>query len=409
MSISNSNGLGLGTRRRQRTGLGSISVQPRGGVTFLPGCLVVRRIGSLLAEIPLATSPRTDLIVLGYWNPASSGAYVSSSTSVDANGGEIDADGNKTSLTISPLSASGTEDFATAGSGANQITASMVDQPAFVYDDDTYYATDNNGTLSFGGWIVDVDSVTGRAVIKNSEQLRQLYELYSAGQATPGYTSDDTVRAVATSLPAGTFSGGVLTLTATGAFSTAQDGVTLAVGDKFIIPAGTITTLVVSAANSGVYEVTSLGATGTHAIFTRTSRFAQGAIITPRTKIRVGSEGTVFHDTDWTAAPASASKVVGTDDPLLAPDRVVVAVTLSSGTKDITGIPIRSAASTGVACAMITGGTPDGTTTNYTTKSSAAGITAGGVGTSHVIVEAQSVAGTIVNTDAAKLNVTIIQ
>ena len=61
-------------------------------------------------------------------------------------------------------------------------------------------------------------------------------------EATP---AADTVRTVATSIPAGTFSGGTLTLAANGAFSTAQDGVTLAVGDKFILPEGKIKTMVV--------------------------------------------------------------------------------------------------------------------------------------------------------------------
>ncbi|MGE5202385.1 MAG: hypothetical protein ACM3O6_10010 [Acidobacteriota bacterium] len=407
MSISNSNGLGLGTRRRQRTGLGSISVQPRGGVTFLPGCIVVRRIGSLLAEIPLAASPRTDLIVLGYWNPVGPGAYVSSSTSVDSNGGEIDADGNKTSITISPLSASGTEDFATAASGANQITSSMVDQPAFVYDDDTYYATDNSGTLSFGGWVVDVDNVSGRVVIKNSEQLRQLYELYSAGQATPGYTSDDSVSYAMTNLPAGTFADGVWTATATGAISTTQDGLTVApaAGDKVMFPPGTLTTLVVSAANSGPYECITPGATGVKAVYKRTARFAHGAIITPGTRVRVTLGGaTTFSGTVWRCDPTTAAKVVGTDDPVMFPERVIVQKTCSSGAATIATVPLRAAGKFSVTCDY-NGGTPAATTTSIQASTQ----TPGALGTASIVIQEQSVLGTLVNTGTATCAVTVLQ
>jgi len=389
----------VGASRRNRVGLGRFYMQPRAGVSFDPGALVVARYGSVLGEIPDPSAPRPDLVLIGTF--VGTGVFTASSTA-DANGGSLDAHGAPETITVEPLSGEGTGDFAT-GTSTHQITSAHRDAPAFMYDNDTYYPDDLGGTLSFGGWVGDVLD-NGRVMIKHSAQLRVLYELYSAGQATPGSTSDDDVRTVATSLPAGTFSGGVLTLTATGAFSTAQDGVTLAVGDKFIIPVGTITTLVVSAANSGVYEVTSLGATGVSASFTRTARWAQGAIIKPGTRVRVGGEPTIFHGTTWRAEPVTAAKVVGTDDPLLFPERVIVQKTCSSGTASIATVPLRAAGKFSVLCDY-NGGTPAATTTSIQASTQ----TPGGIGTASIVIQEQSVLGTLVNTGTATCAVTIIQ
>ncbi len=401
MSISSA--LSIGTKRTTIAGKGSTSLQPRAtSLTFSPGGLVARRNGSQLAEVPDPNNPRTDLILIGTYVGQSD--FTASGTA-DSNGGSLNTDGSKQSITISPLSASGTGWFST-GTGANQITTSMIDQPAFIYDNDTYYATDANGTLSFGGWVVDVDANTGKVAIKHSEQLRQFYDLFSAGAVSFGYTQDDTVRAVATNMPAGTFSGGVLTITATGAFSTAQDGVTLAVGDKFILPAGTIGSLTVSAANSGVYEVTSLAATGTHPTFTRTAKWAHGATITPETRIRVGGEGTLFRGTEWFADPATATKVVGTDDPILYPRSVTQQVTLASSTATITNVPIKSASKSNIVTTLAAAG---GTQTSTVAYGPIVAPTPGGIGTASLVIDAIASGQTKNGTaDTSTVNVTII-
>ena len=391
---------GMGRTRKQYVGKGSTSLQARTGVTFQPGSLVVRRHGSLLAETPLAASPRNDLILIGTFVGTST--YTSSSVA-DANGGALDPVDlvTKQMVQIQPLSASGTLDFAT-GTGANKITSANIDDPVYIYDDDTFWLTDNGGQLSWGGYVVDVDANTGRVVIKHSEQYRQFYELYSANQGTYGLTADDTAQYVATNIPAGTFSGGVFTATATGAFPT-QDGVTVALGDKMVIPPGTITTQAVTAAQSGVYECTALGATGVKAVWTRTAKWAHGATIVPGTRIRV-QLGAIFAGTTWRADPANLTSVVDTDDPLLFPERVVVAGTCALGTFTISTIPLRAAGKFAVL-PDFTGGSPAATTTSLQASTQ----TPGGIGTASIVIQEQDHLGHLVNTGTATANVLITQ
>lgn len=375
-----------GAPRHTETGRGPSFLQPKPSLVFSPGELVVRRVGSMLAELVSASAPRSDLILMGTF--VGTYDYTAPSTSDDG-GGAVDADGSKSSIAVAPLSASGTGWFST-GTGAHKITAAHVDKPAFMYDGDTYYADDMDGTLSFGGWVAGVDSNTGKVLIKHSEQLRQLFELYNLGNATAGETEDLYARAVATSLPAGTFSGGVLTLTATGAFSTAQDGVTLEVGDIVNLPLGTITTLTVSAANSGPYQVTSLGATGVSATFARPAKWAHGATIKPGSCVRVGGEGTLFRGSRWFADPATADKVVGTDDPILYPEKVTQSVTLSSSAAAVANVPIRSATKSHVVASLVTAG---GTTTSTVGYGIVAAPTPGGIGTATTTVNALASGG----------------
>lgn len=210
-------------------------------------------------------------------------------------------------------------------------------------------------------------------------------------------------RGVATNLAALTFAAdGTFEADANGAIAS-QDGLTVAVNDVFILPAGTITTGVVSAANSGPYVITAIG--GASAKFTgrRPAWWYDGGAV-PNKSIEVRS-GTLFGGTRWKPFCA-VSQVIGTDDPQLYPERVTQQVTLVAGTKTISNVPILSTSRVGLSVALI-GGTPAATTTAYQKKLSS-GATAGGIGTAAFIVEAQSVAGTIVNTDVAVLNVTLI-
>ena len=88
---------------------------------------------------------------------------------------------------------------------------------------------------------------------------------------------------------------------------TIWDGVAPAVGDVLVLPPGTLTTLVVSAANSGPYEVTSLGAAGSKVVLTRPANYQHGDTITSGTAIQVGGEGTSYANTRWIAKPATAA------------------------------------------------------------------------------------------------------
>ena len=402
MSVAATSLQGMGLGRHELTGRGQIIIQPRASAVFEPGSAVVHRHGVQLAEVPLAATPRTDLVTLGRFVGQST--YTAPSTA-DSAGGAVDANGNACSITVTPISGAGTGWYAT-GSGSNAILAANIDQPCYWYDDDTLYLTDNNGTLSFAGFVACVDSSTGRIALKSDELIRCLYELYSAGLSPgPGAaaTQDDAARLVATNIPAGTFSGGVFTATATGAFPT-QDGGTVALSDKLIFPLGTITTQVVSAANCGVYECTTLGATGVAAVFTRSAKWAHGAIITPETKIRVGGEGTLFKGTVWTADPATAAKVVGTDDPVLYPDKVTQQIVLVAGHVAVINVPIKSATKSNFIFERTTANTSTLTVGGYHPIS----IVAGGIGTATVDETATVAAGTINVADISTGNFTIL-
>lgn len=215
-----------------------------------------------------------------------------------------------------------------------------------------------------------------------------------------GTTGENQVRAVLNSIGAYTGTGtGTLTVTATTALPTA-DGVTLAVGDVVLLPAGT--TNISAAADAGPYVVTALGGSGAHAVFTRPTWWAHGATMAPGVSLQV-SEGTQYAGVAWKCFATRAASVVDTNDPLLYPKEVGLQVTLSSGVFAITTIPIRSASkSTVVPTLSATGGTVT-TTVGYEPFA----ITPGAIGTASVTVTAVA-AGLGTNaSDASVLNVLI--
>jgi len=391
----------LGIFRVFRIPGGMVSRTARISQTFRPGALCFARVDSEHAEIPLSTAPRPDLIVLGCYEGLAT--FTSSSTD-DGTGGAENVDGSLQQVIIRPGIVG---PFDTAASGVNQILAKHVDLPCFAYDDNTVYLTDLSGTLPFAGFIDGVDTA-GKVAIRCSEDQRVLFSIYSASGASGGVsTSDDDVLFAMTNLPAGTFSGGVWTATATGALNTTQDGLTVthAAGDKVMFPPGTLTTLSVSAPNSGPYECVTPGATGVAAVYKRTAKFAHGAIIKPGTKIRVTLGGaTTFGGTTWRCDPTTAAKVVGTDDPVMFPERVVVQKTLASGTATIATVPLRAAGKFGVYIDY-NGGSPAATTTSIQASTQ----TPGALGTASIVLQEQSVLGTLVNTGSATCAVTILQ
>lgn len=389
--------LGLGVQRHTLAGRGLIFMQPRAGVVFQPGSAVVHRDGVQLGELP---SARTDLISLGTFLGEST---FTASSSADANGGALDAQGNPQVITVQPLSGAGTGWFST-GTGANQITAAMVDRPCFWFDDDTLYATDLGGTLSFAGYVEGLNpDGSGRVALKSDEQMRCLYELYSAGEAVLGSTQDMTARAVATNLAAGAFAAGVLTPTANGAIG-AQDGVTLAVGDVIVLPAGTVGSLTVSAANAGPYEVAAVGAAGSKFSLARPAKWQHGALIAP-SRVKLGGEGTLFHGSVWYADPATATKVVGTDDAVLYPERVTQQVALALSTATIANVPIKSASKSNVLCQLAAAG---GVQTSTVAYGPIVAPTPGGIGTASLVVDAIASGMTKNGTaDTSTVNVTI--
>lgn len=373
--------------------IGSLYASPSS--TYYPGGLVGHMPGSNLA-VPITVGCSPDLIIVGTTND-----YLVTGSTVDSNGIALDTDGI-TKLYV--RYENGVRGYFDTGTSTHAITDSNRDRPCYAYDNNTLYLDNPGGTLPFVGIVHHVDADGSVHVyIAPQNGVGPVYTPATGGAAA---TYDDTVRAVATSIPAGTITNGVYTATANGAFSTAQDGVTLAVGDKFILPAGTITTLVVTAAQAGVYQVTSLGGASAKWTFQLAPSWQLGATITPETEVRVGGEGTLFKGTKWYADPASASKIVGTDDPVLYPREVTQTVTLSSSAATITNVPIKSATKSNVIASLAAVG---GTTTSTIGWGIIVAPTPGGIGTATTTVNAIASGGTKNGTsDTSQLIVTII-
>lgn len=369
--------------------IGSLYASPSS--TYYPGGLVGHLPGSNLA-IPVTAGVSPDLIIVGYTPD-----YLITSATVDGNGIALDADGiTKLYVRIED----GLLGYFDTGASAHAILDGNRDQPCWASDNNTLYLDNPGGLLPFAGIIHHVDADGSVHVwIRASSGAAALFAPAEAGV---GATYDDSAAYVATSLPAGTFSGGVFTATTPGAFSTAQDGVTPALNDKVLVPPGVLGSLTVTAAQSGLYYFSNMGGSGVSMTLTRAPSWQYGATITPMTRIRI-QFGTALGGTNWTAEPATASKKVGTDDPKLAPDRVIMSGLLASGTVTLApAFPLRS---TSFVSAQPTGGSPAATTNSIQPST----VTPGAVGTASLVLQAQSHLGALVNTDASTFNVLISQ
>jgi len=111
----------------------------RSNVIFYKGAVICKRRGSKYVEIPDSGSPRSDLIPVGI--------CTAKVDSTGLNDGDVSV----------CVEAGAYRDFMT-GSGANEVTADMVTETVYLYDDETLYATDNDGTLSPAGELVFVDA-----------------------------------------------------------------------------------------------------------------------------------------------------------------------------------------------------------------------------------------------------------
>jgi hypothetical protein len=300
--------------RVTRTPGGMISRQARTSQTFRPGSLIGARIGSEHAEVVSATSPRSDLVILGVFEGK---ALFSSTSTDDGTGGALDSFGNPQMVQIRP----GPLGYFTTGTGADQILSKHVDYPCFAKDDDTVYLTSDGGTLSFAGFVNNVDEATGFVEIRVGEDTRNLFELYSAIGALPGTgLSKMVARCVITTIPAYTGSGsGVLTASAPGAIGAQDTSETLVVGDLVFLPkvtggAGGAT----AAADEGPWEVTNPGGSGVKWVLTRPSGWRHGDNINPGATVDV-QFGALWAGNAWKCFQTAAGKVIDTDAGLFWP------------------------------------------------------------------------------------------
>jgi hypothetical protein len=118
----------------------------------------------------------------------------------------------------------------------------------------------------------------------------------------------------------------------------------------------------------------------------------------------VGGEGTNYKNTSWIAKPATASKVVGTDDPLMFPAEMIIPLTCSSGTATTALCPLRGAGLFWVGVSF-TGGSPAVSVTNIVASTQ----TPGGIGTASIVIQEQAHLGTLVNTGSATATVIVRQ
>ncbi len=298
----------LGKRRMTKSAFGLLCIQARPSFAYMPGAIVGHRAGVQIGETPLAASPRADLVIMG--EVIGQGLFTASATA-DSGGGAVDADGVPQMLTIRPGLL---EDFATAASGVNQITANDVDKACFAYDDDTVYLTDLGGTLSFAGFVDGVNAAGKVTVRMGSFIERSFYTLFSAGQTTPGVTQNGDADFVITTIAAYTGSlTGVLTGTVNGALGTQDSTEAPVVGKIVYLPlvtggAGGATV----SGDEGPYEVTAIGAAGAKFVLTRPEWWQHGDVIKSLGTVQI-KHGTIWGGNAWRAFPATDAKIVGTD------------------------------------------------------------------------------------------------
>ena len=215
-----------------------------------------------------------------------------------------------------------------------------------------------------------------------------------------------TARAVMTTVATSTtYTGsgtGVLTFGSNAAIGT-QDGVsTLAVGDVVILQGGTLGSCAITAKDVGPYVITQLGSGSLPVILTRPSWWANGSTIPRGAQIKVGIEGTLFGGTTWSSWVA-ASQLVGTNDPVLYPDKVATVVALASSQTILSTVPLRTA-TTPIVCSLSAVG---GTTTSTVGYGPIAAPTAGYLGTASVTIVAQA-AGMTKNGSSDTSNVSVL-
>lgn len=214
------------------------------------------------------------------------------------------------------------------------------------------------------------------------------------------------VRGVITALGGSSYTGsGTSTLTcgSNTALGTQDTNMTPAVGDQFMLPAGTSGSQTVTAKDAGPWEVSVVGSGTVPWVLVRPSWWTTGDTMPVGCSVAVGQEGALFPNEPWTSWAAPGT-VIGTTDPAFYPDTVITQITLAASTFALTTIPFRSASKTHISCQLV-GGSPIAGTVGYGTI---AAMTPGALGTASATIVAiasgQTKNGT---TDTAVLNVKV--
>lgn len=287
-------------------------------------------------------------------------------------------------------------DYYLDNDSTNPITQAMLGRSyCYAVDNHTVGSSDVAGSLSLVGVPVSlgVGDLAGKVAVRVGVATPYAVNPLLAGSSSAAFKA----HVVATNLAALTFTAGSFSADANGALAT-QDGITvgstgIAASNVIIFPTGTITTGVVSAANSGPWVLTSVG--GASAKFTgvRPDWYPHGGNV-PAAPIEV-SAGALFGNTRWKpyadTLVAATPLVIGTSDPKFRPVQVTQTVTLSSSAATITNVPIHSATRSNVVASLSAVG---GTTTSTIGWGIIVAPTAGDLGTASTVVNAIASGGT---------------
>lgn len=339
------------------------------------GEIVAHVQGSFLARVP---SARTDLIVRGVARNAKDQTGLA-----NAAGDNVQVDHG----TWGPFDNS---------SGVNEITNSHCGLECYAVNGNTLSLTDQGGTLSPAGRIVEVDG-DGKVFCNFPEQPYD-WALFSDAGATP----EDIAAPVR--LARGVVVANVADLAA---FTVANNGVTYTEGQRVLLAAQT------TAAECGLYVVGEV--TAGVAALTRAPDAPTGAHFPTGGVVMVGPGNTEYPNSSWKAmATTAGGAIVGTNDPLFYPRQWRGTVTLASGTYTIgvgsTATPdealfLFSTTDSTVQCTRDTVGGTVTTTIMYVAP--VGSRVAGKPGTAAVEVRSAVAAGTILNTDNSTLSVDI--
>jgi hypothetical protein len=205
---------------------------------------------------------------------------------------------------------------------------------------------------------------------------------------------------ILTALNAYTNVAGVLTENANGAFPNIDTSVVPAVGDLFLLPNG----IAATAADAGVYQVTSLGAAGSKYVLTSAPEWPQGGVVAPKTEILV-SEGTLMSNTTWVVTNSGqTSNLIGTNSITFYPRVVGQKITLVNGAATVNNVPILSNTATLISAVR---NNSIGTTTATVMYAPNVPVTQGALGTATMIMVAQNSAAAVVATDNSTLVCTV--
>lgn len=197
---------------------------------------------------------------------------------------------------------------------------------------------------------------------------------------------------------------GVLTENAANGAIGAQDGVTLVAGDLVLLPNG----VAASAVDAGVYQVTNPGSGSAKWVLTLAPEWTTGAAVPPKTEVLV-SEGTLYSNTTWVVTNTGQANLVGTASFTFYPRIVSQSVTLTTGFKTITNVPIFSTASAIVF--QPTNFSGASTTVSYRNgvyASGGAATVTGALGTCSASITALVAAGTFNTNDVGTGTMTVI-